>query len=113
MARLTATRVPVTLEQTKTRQGNAIQTNAAKTAAAVNRLPRQGQVTIYGQTFAVGTNTVVIHGLGRPLVGWTLVRPRNWAAGAGTITQCTEIASDDMTLTLGPFAGFTADVEVW
>ena len=102
-----------------TRQDVARQASGAgaQSARSINNLPRQGQVTIYDQRFVVGTNTIVIHGLGRQPKGYALVNIRpDPTQAAATSTQGAQrnlTADDSKTISLGPFQPFLADVEVW
>lgn len=114
-------RVPIAREITRTRQGDKIQTNAAKTARAFNANPHNAAVTIYGVIFKPGTNTYVAHGLGRTPVGYAWVNYRKDPAQAnptgpfGCERNTTDDPSNDetRTLSLGPWQPGIADVEVW
>lgn len=111
------TRVPIRREITKDRATQKLQQNAAAATQAINALPRKGQVTIYDQRFVVGTNTIVIHGLGRQPKGYALVNIRpdpTQAAPTGTQGAQRNLTTDDsQTISLGPFQPFIADIEVW
>jgi len=114
---MVAHRVAVVREQVGTRVGDSMQRQTAKVAAAVGSLPRQEQVTIRDQRFVVGTNTIVIHGLGRQPKGYALVNkrpdPTQAAATAAQDAQRNATSDDSQTISLGPFQPFLADVEVW
>ena len=92
------------------------QSAGAQAAAVLNAQPRQNPVTIYNQRFVVGTNTIVIHGLGRTPKGYALVNKRaDPTQAAATAAQDAQrnVQDDTNTLSLGPFQPFLADVEVW
>lgn len=114
---MVAPRVAVVREQVGTRVGDSMQRQTAKVAAAVGNLPRQGQVTIYDQRFVIGTNTIVIHGLGRQPKGYALVNirpdPTQSAPTGAQGAQRNSTSDDSQTISLGPFQPFLADVEVW
>ena len=96
-----------------TRQDVARQTSGAgaKAADVLNGFPLLPGKLITGQTFAVGTNTTVIHGLGRVPKGWFQIAPRNYTSGTATVG--TEVSRDANTLVIGPFANYTADIYVF
>src|SRR5678815_5697897 len=107
---LVRTKTPLRREFTGERQIDQAQDHASDAHRVLNATPftpARG-VHLKSKTLSAGKETVLMHGLGRAIVGWMITRSKRAAA------RVYETASDTKSLTLYMENGFVdAVVDVW
>lgn len=84
---MASARVPVLSENTKSRQTDKIQANAALSAKALNGFPLQPGVLVKGLVAVSGGSTTCIHGLKRVPIGFIPMSFRNYVSGTVALVQ--------------------------
>lgn len=105
------------LEQTGTRQGNAVQANARSATAQSRANPFADGNLKTDIAFVANVAVVINHGLGRPYQGYLLLRVRNYPGGASNPALVIEIAQaanlNAAQISITPQGTFVADVWVY
>lgn len=108
--------IAIKREQTGTRQGNAAQELAVRTAKAMNGMSFPlSAVWVKGVVFASGAGVTVVHGLGTVPVGYLVANQRNFVSGIATQVRVVSAGDppETQSIVLNGQGIFTADVLVW